>query len=61
MISGLYNKHITIVIYDSNIINKFGPSLTDDARAVIYDCHMFIVQATDHSFLLSLSLITQAV
>jgi hypothetical protein len=22
------------------------PSLTDDARVVIYDCHVFIVQAT---------------
>ncbi len=28
------------------IVNKFGASLTDDARVVIYDRHMFIVQAT---------------
>jgi hypothetical protein len=43
---GLYYKHITIVNYDSSVVNKFGASLTDDARVVIYDCHMFIVQAT---------------
>ncbi len=35
-----------IVNYDSGIVNKFGASLTDDIRIVIYDCNMFIVQAT---------------
>jgi hypothetical protein len=35
-----------IVNDDSSIINKFEASLTDDARVVIYDCQMFIVQAT---------------
>ncbi len=44
--SGLYYKHFTIVNYDSIVINKFGASLTDDARVIIYNCHMFIVQAT---------------
>jgi hypothetical protein len=45
--SGLYYKHIMIVNDDSRIINKLEPSLTDDARVIIYDCHhMFIVQAT---------------
>jgi hypothetical protein len=29
------------------IVNKFGASLTDDVRVVIYDRHMFIVEATD--------------
>jgi hypothetical protein len=28
------------------VVNKFETSLTDDARDVIYDRHMFIVQAT---------------
>jgi hypothetical protein len=42
----LYHKHITIVNYDSNIVSKFGASLPDDARVVIYNCHMFILQAT---------------
>jgi hypothetical protein len=42
---GLYYKHITIINYDSGIVNKLAASLTDDARVVIYDCHMFIVQA----------------
>ena len=37
---------MTIVNDDSRVINKFGTSLTDDARVVIYDCHVFIVQAT---------------
>ncbi len=31
-----------IVNDDSSIVNKFGASLTDDARVVIYDRHMFI-------------------
>jgi hypothetical protein len=44
--SGLYYKHMTIDNNDSSVINKFGASLTDDARVIIYNCHMFIVQAT---------------
>ena len=36
-----------IVNDDSRVINKLEASLTDDARVVICDCHMFIVQATD--------------
>ncbi len=35
-----------IVNDDSRVVNKLKTSLTDDARVVIYDCHMFIVQAT---------------
>jgi hypothetical protein len=31
---------------DSRIINKLETSLTNDARVVIYDHHMFMVQAT---------------
>ncbi len=42
MICGLYYKHIMIVNCDSGIVNKLGSSFTDDARIVIYDCHMFI-------------------
>ncbi len=30
------------------IVNKFAASLADDARVVIYNCHMFIVQATGY-------------
>jgi hypothetical protein len=36
-----------IVIDDSRVISKLKTSLTDDARVIIYDRHMFIVQATD--------------
>ncbi len=36
-----------IVNDDSGIINKLGASLTDDAKVLIYDQHMFIVQATE--------------
>ncbi len=43
---GLYYKHITIINDDTSIVNKFEASLTDDARVVIYNRHMFIVQAT---------------
>jgi hypothetical protein len=35
-----------IVNDDSSIVNKFEASLTDEARVIIYDHHMFIVQAT---------------
>ncbi len=35
-----------IVNDDARVINKLEASLTDDARVIIYDHHMFIVQAT---------------
>ncbi len=45
--SGLYYKHTTIVNYASSIVNKLEEALlTEDARVVIYDRHVFIVQAT---------------
>ncbi len=44
--SGLYYKHMTIVNYASSIVNKLEAFLTDDARVIIYDRHVFIVQAT---------------
>jgi hypothetical protein len=46
MYCDLYYKHVTIVNYASNGVNKFNASLIDDARVVIYDRHLFIVQAT---------------
>ncbi len=39
---------MTIVNDDSMVVNKLEASLTDNARVVIYDLHMFIVQATDY-------------
>ncbi len=36
-----------IINDNSRVVNKLEASLTDDARVVIYDHHMFIVQATD--------------
>jgi hypothetical protein len=44
--SGLYYKHMTIVNYASSIVNKLEALLTEDARVIIYDSHVFIVQAT---------------
>ncbi len=44
---GLHNKLIMIVNDDSSIVNKLETSLIDDARVIIYDRHMFIVQATE--------------
>ncbi len=41
--SGLNYKHIMILNYNSSVVNKLGASLTDDARVIIYDRHMFIV------------------
>jgi hypothetical protein len=43
---GLYYRHVTIVNYASISINKLKASLNDNARVVIYNHHMFIVQAT---------------
>ena len=39
--SGLYYKY-----YTSNIFYKLEALLTDNARVIIYDRHVFIVQAT---------------
>ncbi len=36
-----------IVNEDSRVITKLETSLTDDARVIIYDRYMFIVQATE--------------
>ncbi len=47
IISGLYYKHMTIINYASIGISKLKASLNDDARIIIYNRHMFIVQATD--------------
>jgi hypothetical protein len=46
ILHGLYYEHISIVNYNSSTINKLGASLPDDARVVIYNDHMFMVQAT---------------
>jgi len=45
VISSLYYKTITFGNDDSSIVNKLETSVIEDARVVIYDCHMFIVQA----------------
>jgi hypothetical protein len=42
--SGLYDKPATVVNDDSSIINKLETSLTDNARVIIDNRHMFIVQ-----------------
>ncbi len=35
-----------IVNDDTRVVNKLETSLTEDARVIIYDRYMFIVQAT---------------
>ncbi len=45
--SALYYKHMTIVNDDSSIISKWSSKLIDDAKGVIYNHCMFIIQATD--------------
>ncbi len=37
---------MTIINDDSRVVTKLETSLTDNARVVIYDHHMFIVQAS---------------
>ncbi len=44
--SGLYYKHMVIVNDDSSIMSEQSFYLIDDARGVIYDRCMFIIQAT---------------
>jgi hypothetical protein len=44
--SGLYYEHETIINFAFSGVNKLRASLNDDARVIIYDHHMFIVQAT---------------
>ncbi len=44
---GLYYKPMTIVNDDTMVVNKLEASITDETRVVIYDHHMFIVQATE--------------
>jgi hypothetical protein len=44
--SGLYHKPMIIINDDYRVINKLEASLTDNARVVIFERHMFIVQAT---------------
>jgi len=39
-----------IVNDNSRVVNKLEASLTDNARVVIYDRHMFIVKATGVQF-----------
>jgi hypothetical protein len=43
---GLYYKPMMIVNDNSRVITKLETSITDDTRVIIYDRHMFIVQAT---------------
>jgi hypothetical protein len=35
-----------IVNDNARVVNKLEASLTEDTRVIIYDCHMFIIQAT---------------
>ncbi len=40
-----------IVNYASRVVNKLEALLTDDTGVVIYERHVFIVQATDVDFI----------
>jgi hypothetical protein len=42
----LYYKHMTIVNDNSNSVSKWVSKLIYDARVAMYNCHMFIIQAT---------------
>ncbi len=53
--SGLYYKLILIVNDNSSIVSKWQASLIDDARVIIYNHKVFIIQATDESFCVELS------
>ncbi len=36
-----------LINYTSSVVNKLKALLTDDARVIIYNRHVFIVQATE--------------
>ncbi len=44
--SGMYYKLIMIVNVNSSVVNKLETSIIDDTSVVIYDHHMYILQAT---------------
>ncbi len=46
LVCGLYYKHTTIINYASGIINKVEALHNGNARVIIYNRHVFIVQAT---------------
>jgi hypothetical protein len=46
---------MTTVNDKSRVVNKLEASLTDDARVIIYDRHMFIVEATGAYYELDLN------
>ena len=52
----MYYKDITIVNDDSTIVNKFGASLTDAYRVIIYNQHVFIVKASGPYFFVAVLL-----
>jgi hypothetical protein len=58
--SGLYYKHTMIVNDDSRVVNELETSLSDDARVIIYDRHMFIVLAISHLTQNSTSVVVSA-
>jgi hypothetical protein len=49
IIDELYNGS-KVIIDDSIVTLQFVASLTDDSRGVIYDCNIFIIQATDAGY-----------
>ncbi len=57
----MYYKHITIVSDDSSTVNEFETSLTDDARVVIYNHYMFIVEAIGPRPIKHFSLLSTAI
>jgi hypothetical protein len=48
---------MTIINYTSSIVNKLEALLTDNARVVIYDCHVFIIQPLAFHFLFTFVLL----
>ncbi len=50
MSSGLYYKHVMLVNDASSGIIKWRFKFIDATRGVIYNRHMFIVQATKYNF-----------
>ncbi len=49
---------MTIINYTSNIVNKLEALLTDEARVIIYDHHVLLVQATgSQSYYLNLNVV----
>ncbi len=47
----MYYNHLMIVNDDSSVVGKGSFKTIDNPRVIFFDCHRFIIQATDDTLL----------